>query len=108
MWTWLHKLGSPKIFYNLANRLIPWFGWGALLLILYGLYGGLIQAPADYQQGDSFRIMYVHVPAAWMSMFIYMVIAFSSADIFDLEDHCRRYYRQSKRTDRRIVHVSGA
>ena len=79
MWTWLHKLGSPKIFYNLANKLIPWFGWGALLLILYGLYGGLVQAPADYQQGDSFRIMYVHVPAAWMSMFIYIVIAFSSA-----------------------------
>ncbi len=79
MWTWLHKLGSPKIFYNLANRLIPWFGWGALLLMLYGLYGGLVQAPADYQQGDSFRIMYIHVPAAWMSLFIYMVIAFCSA-----------------------------
>ncbi len=79
MWTWLHKLGSPKIFYNLANKLVPLFGWSALLLILYGLYGGLIQAPADYQQGDSFRIMYVHVPAAWMSMFVYMVIAFSSA-----------------------------
>lgn len=79
MWTWLHKLGSPKIFYNLASRLIPIFGWTALLLILYGLYGGLIQAPADYQQGESFRIMYVHVPAAWMSMFIYMVIAFNSA-----------------------------
>ncbi len=79
MLQWLHKLASPKIFYNLASRLIPWFGWSTLLLLVYGLYGGLIEAPADYQQGDSFRIMYIHVPAAWMSMFIYLVIAFHSA-----------------------------
>lgn len=79
MWIWIHKLGSPKSFYDLATKLIPWFGWLALLMILYGLYGGLIGAPSDYQQGDNYRIMYVHVPAAWMSMFIYMVIAFSSA-----------------------------
>lgn len=79
MWLWFHKLGSPKYFYNLATKLVPWLGWAALLTMLYGLYGGLVQAPADYQQGESFRIIYVHVPSAWMSMFVYMVIAISSA-----------------------------
>ncbi len=53
--------------------------WFALLCFVTGLYGGLIMAPADYQQGDSFRIMYIHVPSAWMSLFVYMVIAVNSA-----------------------------
>ena len=46
-----------------------------VLLFGYGLYDGLVLAPADYQQGDSYRIIFIHVPAAWMSMFIYMVMA---------------------------------
>ncbi len=50
-------------------------GWATILLLVAGLYGGLVLAPPDYQQGDSFRIIYVHVPAAWMSMFVYMVLA---------------------------------
>ena len=75
----LDKYASPPTFYRLAQRLTPWFGWSAALLMLAGLYGGLVVAPADYQQGDSFRIMYIHVPSAWMSMFIYMVIATSGA-----------------------------
>ena len=59
--------------------MIPWFGWSCLLLIVAGLYYGLVKAPPDYQQGESYRIMFIHVPAAWMSMFIYMVMAISGA-----------------------------
>ncbi len=63
----------------MSGKLIPWLGWACLLFLLAGLYYGLIVAPADYQQGESYRIIYVHVPAAWMSMFIYMVMATSGA-----------------------------
>ncbi|MDM8565897.1 heme ABC transporter permease [Candidatus Halobeggiatoa sp. HSG11] len=75
MCAFLHKHSSPKYFYLLAGRLIPWFGWTCLAFMLAGLYYGLFEAPPDYQQGQSYRIMFVHVPAAWMSMFIYMVMA---------------------------------
>lgn len=79
MWKFLHKLASPKYFYYLAGRMIPWFGWSCLLLALAGLYGGLVLAPPDYQQGEAFRIIYIHVPAAWMSLFVYMAMAGASA-----------------------------
>ncbi len=79
MWTWLHKFASPPHFYRLAGQLAPWFGWTALLLIIGGLYGGLVLAPPDYQQGDAFRIIYVHAPSAWMSLFIYVVMAVAAA-----------------------------
>ncbi|MCK5664158.1 MAG: heme ABC transporter permease, partial [Thiotrichaceae bacterium] len=75
MWAFLHKFSSPKYFYFLSGRLIPWFAWSCLAVMLVGLYYGLFEAPPDYQQGESYRIMFVHVPAAWMSMFIYMVMA---------------------------------
>jgi len=78
-WTWFHKLASPPHAYRIAARLLPWFGWPAGALIAAGLYGGLVLAPADYQQGDSYRIMFIHVPAAWMSLFIYMVMAGAGA-----------------------------
>jgi len=78
-WTWLHRFASPPHAYRLAGRLAPWFGWPAFLLILVGLYGGLVLAPADYQQGDAFRILYVHAPSAWMSMFIYATMAVAAA-----------------------------
>ncbi|MFT5115409.1 MAG: heme exporter protein C [Parasphingorhabdus sp.] len=70
-----HRLGSPQSFYRLSTILTPWLGWLSLLLFLCGLYGGLILAPTDYQQGDSYRIIYIHVPAAWMSMFCYLALA---------------------------------
>ncbi|VFN04438.1 MAG: heme exporter protein C [Candidatus Kentron sp. G] len=66
---------SPLPVYRLAGALAPWFGWTSLVLLLAGLYGGLIAAPADYQQGDAFRIIYVHVPAAVLSLFIYTFMA---------------------------------
>ncbi|KPK56726.1 MAG: heme ABC transporter permease [Thiotrichales bacterium SG8_50] len=79
MWAFLHRLASPRYFYDLAGRMIPWFGWSTLVLMIVGLVGGLLFAPADYQQGDSFRIIYIHVPAAWMSMFVYVVMASAGA-----------------------------
>ena len=75
MMQFFHKMASPRYFYNLAGRLIPWLGAACLLFMLAGLYYGLIEAPPDYQQGDSYRIMFIHVPAAWMSMFVYVVMA---------------------------------
>jgi heme exporter protein C len=75
MMQFFHKMASPRYFYNIAGRLIPWLGVSCLLFILAGLYYGLIKAPPDYQQGDSYRIMFIHVPAAWMSMFVYVVMA---------------------------------
>ncbi len=79
MMTFFHKLTSPPHFYRLAGTLTPWFGWAALALILYGLYGGLVLAPPDYQQKDAFRIIYVHVPSAYMSMFVYVTMAAAAA-----------------------------
>jgi heme exporter protein C len=58
---------------------VPWFGAGAALLTLLGLYIGLVVAPTDFQQGEAYRIIFVHVPAAWMSMFLYLVMAFYAA-----------------------------
>ena len=53
----------------------PWFGWSSLALILLATWWGLVKAPMDYQQKDAFRILYVHAPSAWMSMFTYVVMA---------------------------------
>ncbi len=72
-----HKMGSPRYFYNVAGKMIPWFMASFLILLLAGLYYGLVDSPPDYQQKESVRIMYIHVPAAWMSMFIYVVMAVS-------------------------------
>jgi heme exporter protein C len=78
-WTWFHRFGSPPHVYRLAARLTPWFAWPAGLLIVAALYGGLFLAPADYQQGEGFRIMYVHAPSAWMSLMVYSVMATAAA-----------------------------
>jgi len=71
---WL-QLSSPKVFYPLAGKLIPWFAAISIILTLAGLYVGFFVAPTDFQQGDSYRIIFIHVPAAWMSMFIYVLMA---------------------------------
>ena len=72
--TWF-KYASPASFFPLAGKLAPWFAWPAALLALVGLYLGLIVAPTDAQQGEVYRIIFVHVPASWMSMFLYFVMA---------------------------------
>ena len=79
MWNWFHQLSSPPHFYRIAGYFIPWTGWLAFVTIAISLYGGLVLAPADYLQGDAFRIIYVHVPSAWMSMFVYVAMAVASA-----------------------------
>ncbi len=75
MFLWFHKLGSAPHFYRIAGQWIPWLGALFALLLVAGLYGGLVLAPPDYQQGDSYRIIFIHVPSAWMSLFIYLVMA---------------------------------
>ncbi len=70
-----HKTGSPPWFYRFAGKLIPWLWLLFAVLTAIGLYLGLVEAPPDYQQGESVRIMYLHVPAAWMSMMIYALMA---------------------------------
>ena len=75
MWTFLHKLASPPHFYRLAAQLIPWLAVPAVVSIAYGTFAGLFVAPPDYQQGDAFRIIYVHVPAAYLSLLAYVVMA---------------------------------
>ena len=76
---WLHRLGSPAYFYRFAARWSKWLGWTALLLFAAGTYGGLVIAPPDYQMGDSYRILYIHAPSAWMSMFVYAFMAAAAA-----------------------------
>lgn len=78
-WVWFHRFGSPPHFYRLAARLGPWCGWPALILGLAGLVGGLVLAPPDYQQGEGFRIIYVHAPAAWLSLMVYVTMAVTAA-----------------------------
>ncbi len=76
---WFHRFGSPVWFYRISGKMLPWLTVLFLALFLPGIYMGLFTAPTDYQQGESFRIMYVHVPAAWLSMFIYIVMAICGA-----------------------------
>ena len=79
MWDWFHRLGSPKYFYKFAGALVPWLASLCVILFVIGLYLGLVVAPSDYQQGDSYRIIFVHVPSAWMSMFVYVLMAVFAA-----------------------------
>ncbi len=77
MWKFFHKLASPPYFYKLAAVFSPWLAAPGIALIAYGVYAGLFLAPMDYQQKDAFRIIYVHVPAAYLSMMAYMIMAVS-------------------------------
>ena len=83
MWQWLvrlyHRLGSPKWFYEMTERWIFWLALAAGGSAIVGLVLGLLYAPADYQQGDSFRIIYIHVPAALLAQSAYMMMAVAGA-----------------------------
>jgi heme exporter protein C len=70
------KYSSPQTFYPLAGKMIPVFAVLAFIFGIGGLYTGFFVAPTDFQQGESYRIIFIHVPAAWMSMFTYLVMAF--------------------------------
>ena len=71
---WL-KYSAPQSFYPLAGKMVPWFAWPAIILAIAGLYIGFFVAPTDATQGEAYRIIFIHVPAAWMSMVIYMAMA---------------------------------
>ena len=75
MWKWLHPYANPETTYHFTGKLLPWFIGLCLICLPIGLIWGLVFAPADYQQGDSFRIFYIHVPAAIFSMSIYFAMA---------------------------------
>jgi heme exporter protein C len=75
---WFH-FAAPQRFYGLAGRLLPWCAAAAVALALYGLWMGLVVAPTDFQQGDSYRIIFIHVPASWMAMVLYLAMAFWAA-----------------------------
>jgi heme exporter protein C len=75
MWT---KLANPGFFMRWSNRLLPWFVGATVLAFAVGLYMTFFTAPADYQQGETVRIMYVHVPSAWLAMFMYSIMSASA------------------------------
>jgi heme exporter protein C len=75
----MHAYANPLRFQRIADTIYPWAAWGALILAPFALWLALVEAPADYQQGEAYRIMFVHVPAAWMSMFCYLCVAVGSA-----------------------------
>ena len=72
---WFNQTGSPPNFERFASRWAPWAFGLALLSLAAGVYGALAVVPADYKQGENFRILYIHVPAAWMSLFIFVAMA---------------------------------
>jgi len=74
------KFSSPVTFYPLAGKLLPWFFWPAVLMTIGGLYWGFFQTPDVLSdQKQYYRIIFIHVPAAWMSMWLYIVIATSTS-----------------------------
>ena len=75
----MHRLANPTKFLRLCNMVKPWAMAITFLCLACGLYFSLFKSPPDYQQSDTVRIMYVHVPAAWMAMFCYSAMALSSA-----------------------------
>jgi heme exporter protein C len=75
---WFHRFGSPPYVYGLANAIAPWLGAVGLALLVIGGYWGLVVAPVDFQQGESYRIIYIHVPTAYISMMSYTLMAVSA------------------------------
>ena len=74
MWSFITSLTSPKRFFYLSDKVMPWLILAFIPTFSYGLVGGLFFAPADYIQGEGFRIIYVHAPCAFLSLFIYAVM----------------------------------
>ncbi len=74
----MHRFANPAQFNRLADAILPWAIGAMVLLFAAGLYTAFFASPPDYQQGESVRVMYIHAPAAWMAMFIYMVMAVAS------------------------------
>ena len=78
-WTWFHRLGSPRWFYQKTQRWLPWLSAVSAILLLTGLIWGLAFAPQDAKQGHSFRIIYLHVPASFLALAGYYLMAIAGA-----------------------------
>ena len=78
-WQWFHRLGSPRWFYEKTSVWLPWLTFFTLVLLLVGSVWGLAFAPADFKQGNSYRIIFLHVPAAFLSLAGYYVMALAGA-----------------------------
>ena len=78
-WTFFHKLGSPKWFYDISGRWLPWLATISALLMATGLTWGLLFAPPDYLQGNSYRIIFLHVPTAFLASAVYVMMACAGA-----------------------------
>jgi heme exporter protein C len=75
----INWLANPARFMRFSGKALPWCGWTVAVVLAVGLYLSLVAAPADYQQGDTVRIMFIHVPAAWMALSVYLFVAVASA-----------------------------
>ncbi|MCW2238244.1 heme ABC transporter permease [Azospirillum canadense] len=75
----MHRFANPARFQRLSAAILPWSAGATVILLIVGLYIALFSSPADYQQGNTVRIMYIHVPAAWMSLFVYVNMAIAAA-----------------------------
>lgn len=75
MWKWLHPYAKPERSYELSTTLLPWFAVSSVITLIIGTVWGLVFAPVDYQQGESYRIIFIHVPAATLAMSTYMAMA---------------------------------
>ena len=72
------RFANPTWFLNLCRRVIPWLAVASSILLIWGFYGASFEAPTDYQQTETVRIMYIHVPAAWLAMACYSIMTISS------------------------------
>jgi heme exporter protein C len=79
VWKWFHRLAAPKSFFEISGRWLPWFSVLAVLFLSVGIVWGLLFAPADYQQGNAQRIMYMHVPSSILAQSSYMMMATAGA-----------------------------
>jgi len=79
VWKWIHKFGSPRSFYEISENYLPWLSGVALSTIVLGSVWGLLFVPGDYQQGDTVRIMYMHVPASILAQSSYLMMATAAA-----------------------------
>jgi heme exporter protein C len=98
------RFASPATFYPVAGFLVPWFAGIAAVLAAISLYLGLLVAPTDRTQGDAYRIIFIHVPAAWMSMLLYVVMAFWAAIGWAFNARLASIVARD-RADRRDVHL---
>jgi heme exporter protein C len=78
----INRFANPARFMRMSATVLPWCGWLSLVVLAIGLYLSLVTAPPDYQQGEAVRIMYVHVPAAWMALGVYLFVAVASGVAF--------------------------